>query len=1732
MTLKGNMFITLFLLANVGFIGAITPRVSVSKTSLTINKGSKDVIAFTLDEPIICPTLQNNCSVTMLLTNPNNKKIALDNCKIKWNWDEWFETRYLTVSAVENFINDVPFEGFIKTEPIISNSEYYSNFNAVDIFVKTVTRPSATCSGTGDPHYTTFDGAYWHVYYSGNYILYKSLLRDFEVQVAARGYPAQHCGFAAKEGNDIVVVYACNGNLQQRRSCGTSTCKDGSFPKVKVSGRSFRVEFQSGALVRLDYYNNVYGNMYVTAPGLDYKNTVGICGNFNGIASDDIPIYRATSQSQMPSSYIPKIDLFNWQPSSTYNVDKSPYVEECKYVDPVVILPILNNPDAEDITKLIKDIVTPIKKNDTFVIDTPVIKVKEEDMFKLCDTVIRNAKSAQTCENIIPNFDLEQYIKGCVEDMMFSNGDIQFIELTLEGLEEDCKSTASSDQNTWEKDNNGNPIEPNIQIQQNLCPSNCNGNGICQMAKCICNDNFKGSDCSIDTSRPPLITKLNEYNFDSRNIKNTPSEIHVYGENFWNSPNLRCKFGIIETEAFYMGSSQILCSVPKVSQKGSDEVTLPISVTTDGINWAIPTQKFTYYDSVCEVCVNNDCNINKDSCTIDGICRLNTEHLIDNVCLICNPLSSVSNWTYSYKSQVDCGPIVSKEILSVRIVESNKKGNIFYKIDAQNPLTKGDTFNKLTYKLINSNPIFAISPNGEFYTTDDLIVNTLIKPFNNLITFQVSDSALNTVTGQIVIDLIKTNESPLFTSEFYIFNISENIPLNTNIGNVMASDKDTGSWGIITYSMFLINGIDNFEINSSYGSIKNTRNIDFETQNKYTYIVTARDGGGQFHMTNLQINVINENEPPYDIFLSSNKVNENMPIGTIVGILNSKDYEDTVFRYEISSMDFKIKNNMLITNKVFDYETDPKSIEIKIRSYDPLNLYMDKIFTIYIININEAPINIKLSITNISESSKVNSVVSEVLLTDPENDIVYCQIVNKSPFIISNNRIILNEKLDYETFKSYILNISCIDSGTPPQINSISNIMNIINENEGAQNVDFNMIQLPENIPINTVVGKVSAKNYDLDAKYIHFTTDENFQIQNTKCVSIQNGIYCDADIILKKELDYESSVRIITITTETDKNISSLHVFPLVILDINENPIGLKWKDDLNQIMEYSSNGTIVGYLSVIDEDLNEDYNLYTEDNTFQIRKVDSNEFEVTVKNSDFIRYDLSDKIQFDVVISDSVNKVILPIIVNVLDAPVKIYINKIYNTVLKLKENITVGTVVGNLIFINVDSTQSIPELISESEYFDLEDKKLILKKNLDYEIEPKFEFRINNIPFVVLVENINEPPEILSIGSINIDIDTNVGTTLQINPNLKAVDPEGDKIIFSIPSDNNNNEHNIFRIDPDTGILRIQTTPSNTNVKLGFYRLRIGMYDGLNYVEGIIKYQITNGCTQNPCGLGRCTPKFQSYECTCLNKKSGLNCNETITQIEASTSNSDSIEKSAIIGVVMGTVLLLIIIIALVIIINRNHRNDTNKVNPKLSSNQMYDSNGVFNPLFVNSNVLSSGVSFTNPMYNNTNDNQTQYYADIQNISNSINLTNGLISNPIYDWYKPDLDRIEAESYLSDKNVGEFVVRESKATPGWHIFSIKKTTTVVHEKIRFTNDGMYEMVVDNRKEPKFPDIPSLVEYYAYDSSKLYDNPNITNIEVDIDGVYNPMYDINISGKPALPIKEKYLNNNNSVI
>jgi hypothetical protein len=118
-----------------------------------IFKGFSQTVTFSLNGPINCSDPRALCAVVVPITNPSTKDLAIDNCQIKWTNADWNVSRTLTIKALENFVDDNARTFVVKTEAVISNSEYFSGFNAPDITIVTLSRRTAVCSGTGDPHY-------------------------------------------------------------------------------------------------------------------------------------------------------------------------------------------------------------------------------------------------------------------------------------------------------------------------------------------------------------------------------------------------------------------------------------------------------------------------------------------------------------------------------------------------------------------------------------------------------------------------------------------------------------------------------------------------------------------------------------------------------------------------------------------------------------------------------------------------------------------------------------------------------------------------------------------------------------------------------------------------------------------------------------------------------------------------------------------------------------------------------------------------------------------------------------------------------------------------------------------------------------------------------------------------------------------------------------------------------------------------------------------------------------------------------------------------------------------------------------------------------------------------------------------------------------------------------------------------------------------------------------------
>lgn len=93
--------------------------------------------------------------------------------------------------------------------------------------------------------------------------------------------------------------------------------------------------------------------------------------------------------------------------------------------------------------------------------------------------------------------------------------------------------------------------------------------------------------------------------------------------------------------------------------------------------------------------------------------------------------------------------------------------------------------------------------------------------------------------------------------------------------------------------------------------------------------------------------------PPYDIFLSNNNINENEPIGTIIGEFESPDPDIGDFHiYTLVSGgddndNFTISNNELKAGIVFDYEAQATH-SIMVKSTDTGGNSYQKAFEIHI----------------------------------------------------------------------------------------------------------------------------------------------------------------------------------------------------------------------------------------------------------------------------------------------------------------------------------------------------------------------------------------------------------------------------------------------------------------------------------------------------------------------------------------------------------------------------------------------------------------------------------------------------------------------------------------------------------------------------------------------------------------------------------------------------------------
>ncbi|XP_075160515.1 cadherin 74A [Haematobia irritans] len=176
----------------------------------------------------------------------------------------------------------------------------------------------------------------------------------------------------------------------------------------------------------------------------------------------------------------------------------------------------------------------------------------------------------------------------------------------------------------------------------------------------------------------------------------------------------------------------------------------------------------------------------------------------------------------------------------------------------------------------NSNNTFVVSPTEAQGRTPIVVkvVNSshldydVLDPERRKFSFDV----LAMVNGKeasrvhINVELKDVNDNPpVFEHSSYRFLASENLTVDTQIGMVRASDKDSEGYGFITYYLKGF-GAENFYTDPLTGGFFIKKPLDYEKQNSYSLSIVAEDGGGREANAQVYVEVldVNDNYPKFE----------------------------------------------------------------------------------------------------------------------------------------------------------------------------------------------------------------------------------------------------------------------------------------------------------------------------------------------------------------------------------------------------------------------------------------------------------------------------------------------------------------------------------------------------------------------------------------------------------------------------------------------------------------------------------------------------------------------------------------------------------------------------------------------------------------------------------------------------------------------------------------------------
>ncbi|XP_061178908.1 protocadherin Fat 4-like [Saccostrea echinata] len=436
----------------------------------------------------------------------------------------------------------------------------------------------------------------------------------------------------------------------------------------------------------------------------------------------------------------------------------------------------------------------------------------------------------------------------------------------------------------------------------------------------------------------------------------------------------------------------------------------------------------------------------------------------------------------------------------------------------------GDVVTRVTAKDIDSdlgdNNLFEFSsssnvPFSVHYLTGEVTVNGQVdremqESFEMII--EAVDKGFPARTGFVTLTITLTdiNDNAPIIQGTYDRTIPENEPVHSLVFTLSATDPDTGDNGRFLYSIVSGNSDFHFKIEQTRGFIQVATDLDRESQPVYELVIKVSDLGSPQMSTSITATVtlsdVNDIIPKFNKNMYVLNINENSPIGTLVGKVDAIDGDRGI--------------NALVTYRIKTYmEGHAGKFMIntttgEMKSFDVIDREIEDFYSIILIVedsgflSSEAMVNItvndendnlpiftrRLYSTEVSENFTVGSII--LTTTAYDLDIGFNSIISYSLDTLpldgaialqyfsvdtTTGNVILIKELDRELYANISMTVKASDAGTPllSSNTTVTVFIEDINDNRPVFAPSFYNAEVSYEHACNHIITTVTALDID-----------------------------------------------------------------------------------------------------------------------------------------------------------------------------------------------------------------------------------------------------------------------------------------------------------------------------------------------------------------------------------------------------------------------------------------------------------------------------------------------------------------------------------------------------------------------------------------------------------------------------------------------------------------------------